>query len=243
MPLIRSIIDFGKRQSFQPNVLSIFLNPFYFTRLRLWRGLKVHRDLLHGRLLDFGCGRKPFKNLFQVDQYIGVDIKTSGHDNQQSSVDVYYDGKVLPFESESFDSLFCSEVLEHLFNPQEILPEIYRVLKPGAVGLITVPFGWPEHEVPYDYARYSSFGIQHLLETHNFKVVSVTKTGHYIEVVWQLLILYVFSLFSTKNPITNTAMTILFISPFNLIGIVLTAIVPRRKELFFNSIVVVEKSA
>ncbi len=241
MAFIKGLLEFGKKQSFHPNFLSIFLNPLYFTRVRIWRAINANRHVLHGRMLDFGCGRKPYRELFQVSEYIGVDIEISGHDNAESPVDVYYDGKVLPFEDESFDSLFSSEVLEHIFNPSEILPEIYRVLKPGAVGLITVPFGWPEHEVPYDYGRYTSFGIQHLLRSHGFEIVSITKTGHYVEVLWQLFELYVFGFFKTKNQIANTILTAIFISPMTILGILLTPLAPRSTELFFNTVVVVKK--
>ena len=158
------LISFLKQQSFQPGFFSIFFNPFFFIRRSLFRNIRRSAPLLKGKLLDFGCGRKPYENLFSVEEYIGVDIEESGHNHSLSRVDVYYDGEHIPFPDETFDSLFCSEVFEHVFEPEPLLREVNRVLKNGAVGLITVPFCWNEHELPFDYARYTSAGLQALLE-------------------------------------------------------------------------------
>lgn len=231
-----------KHQSFQPGAGSIFINPFYLIRRELFRHLKEMAPRLKGRLLDFGCGRKPFENLFTVDEYIGVDIQQTGHDHTNSKVDIFYDGKNLPFENETFDSLFCSEVLEHVFNPDEILPELNRVLKPGAQALFTVPFCWNEHEVPYDYARYSSFGISHLLARHGFRVVELRKSGSFVRVIFQLWALYFFELFR-KFGRKGYALSLFFIAPINLSGASIARIFPKNDSLYFNNIVLAEKMA
>ena len=104
------IVRLLERQSFQPNLLSVFINPFFFIRKGLYRQIKRNSGYLHGEMIDFGCGRKPYRNLFNVDKYVGVDIEVSGHEHKNSEVDVFYDGKSLPFQSETFDTFFCSEV-------------------------------------------------------------------------------------------------------------------------------------
>lgn len=167
---LQPIIKVLKQQSFQPNFLSVFINPFFFLRKGLYRQIKKSSRHLQGEMLDFGCGRKPYKNLFQVNKYVGVDIEVSGHPHQNSEIDVFYDGKTIPFPDESFDSFFCSEVFEHVFNLEEIIIELKRILKPGGKGLITVPFAWPEHESPYDFARYTSFGIRSVLERNGLRI-------------------------------------------------------------------------
>src|SRR5215471_15028097 len=136
------LITFLRRNSFQPGLPGIFLNPFYFIRRSLYKSIRLYATDLKGKLLDFGCGRKPYENLFTVDEYIGIDVEISGHDHSHSRVDVYYDGNHIPFPDKSFDALFCSEVLEHVFNPDDVLTEIARVLKPGAKAILTTPFAW-----------------------------------------------------------------------------------------------------
>ena len=105
-------------------------------------------------------------SLFQVDRYVGVDIENTAHANPLSEVDLFYDGTKLPFPDSYFDSAFSSEVLTHVFNTDEILPEIHRVLKPGSCFLLTVPFVWKENEKPHDSVRFTSYGIKYLMEKH-----------------------------------------------------------------------------
>ena len=235
------IVKYLKHQSFQPDILSLFLNPFFFIRYSYYKNIKRFIPQLKGKLLDFGCGRKPFEDLFTVEKYIGVDLQNTGHDHKHSKVDVYYDGKHLPFDNETFDSLFCSEVLEHIFDADKILPEINRVLKPGAKALITVPFSWIEHETPYDYARYSSFGIKYLLEKNGFKIEEHKKCGTFARVNFQNWALYFFELFK-KWGMTGYILSLLFIAPINIIGSLLLIIMPKNETLYFTNIILAEKT-
>jgi SAM-dependent methyltransferase len=238
-----NMTSFLTEQSFQPGLAALFTNPLYLIRRPLFKHIRRFAPQLSGRLLDFGCGRKPYQNLFTVNEYIGVDMETTGHDHTNSKVDVFYDGKHLPFADAHFDSLFCSEVLEHIFNPDEILAEINRVLKPGAKALFTVPFCWNEHEVPYDYARYSSFGITHLLQKNGFKVMALQKSGGFVHVVAQLWALYFFEKLRRRLGRFGYALSLLFIVPINLAGATVLRIFPRNDSLYFNNIVLAEKTA
>ena len=229
-----------KQQSFHPSIASIFIHPFYFIRRDLYKSIKQFAPMLKGKLLDFGCGRKPYEGLFRVDEYIGIDIEKSGHDHIRSKVDVFYDGKHIPFPDGSFDSLFCSEVIEHIFEPDEILQEISRVLKIGAKALITVPFCWNEHEIPYDYARYSSFGITHLLEKNGFRIIHLNKSGNFARVNFHLWALYFFELFSRFKKV-GYMLSLLFIAPINILGSILLLLFPRNQSLYFNNIIIAEK--
>ena len=67
--------------------------------------------------------------------------------------------------------MLCNQVLEHVFNPDEFLLKINRVLKNDGKLLLTVPFVWDEHEQPFDYARYSSFGLKALIEKMVLKLL------------------------------------------------------------------------
>ena len=63
-------------------------------------------------MLDFGCGSKPYKNLFKVKEYVGLDTEESGHNHRNEEIDVLYNGKQIPFVDNSFDSLFSSQVFK-----------------------------------------------------------------------------------------------------------------------------------
>lgn len=237
----RTVVDFLMEQSFQPGLLGVFTNPFYFIRKGLFKGIVRNRSSLSGVMLDFGCGRKPYRNLINVDKYVGVDLEVSGHSHENSQVDFFYDGKTIPFGNDHFDSFLCSEVFEHLFNLEDMIAELHRVLKVGGTGLITVPFVWPEHEIPYDYGRYTSFGMRSLLERKGFKIVSIEKTGHFIECQFQLLAFYVNRIYNSKYAPLNLFFHFILISPINLLGLLISNIMPKRRDLFFNLVIVVEK--
>ena len=81
--------------------------------------------------------------------------------------------------------------MEHIFEPQDFLSEAKRVLKPGGYMLITVPFMWDEHEKPYDYGRYTSFGLKHLFNKNSFEVINFEKSTPGIECIFQLLICFI----------------------------------------------------
>ncbi len=223
----------------------IFRHPMFLIRRGIESEIKQISKALEGNLLDFGCGSKPYKKYFaHTESYIGLDIEQSGHLHTNEQIDVFYDGKKIPFEKNHFDSVFSSEVFEHVFNIDEVLTEIHRVLKPNGQLLLSCPFAWPEHEVPYDFARYSSYGIKSVLERNGFKIVDQRKTGHFFEVVMQYFIFYVFCFIPKKPVFIYYILHSIFILPFLLFTILISSLLPkimRRKDLYFNNILLAEK--
>ena len=229
------------REKFHPTWISIFINPVYIVRSRLLRAIATRTPQLEGRLLDFGCGAKPYRELFATNEYVGVDIEVSGHNHEGESIDVYYDGRTLPFESESFDSVFSSEVFEHVFNIDEILGELWRVLKPEGTGLFTVPFIWDEHEVPYDYGRYSSYGLTSLLRRHGFAVVELEKTTNYVETIVQMVNVYIWQRILPKNRVFRRLGITFLCAPITLVGLVFGRLLPKDDGFFHNNVALVRK--
>ncbi|HEU4576528.1 MAG TPA: class I SAM-dependent methyltransferase [Chitinophagaceae bacterium] len=218
--------------------------PNYLIRHRLLAGIKKLAPSLQGRLLDLGCGAKPYKSLFQVTEYIGMDYESPGHSHENEDIDVFYDGKTIPFQNNYFDAIFSSEVFEHIFNLEQLLPEIFRVLKPGGLILVTCPFAICEHEVPNDYARYTSFALRHLFEKNGFEVISQLKTGNSVETVFQLWIMYIHQHITPvirKIPILRSAFRVITYSCNNLLALLLSKILPDRDDLYLNNIILCRK--
>ncbi len=181
-----------------------FTHPLYFIRKGLLRKIGLYAPQLKGRLLDFGCGEKPYQSLFNnATEYIGLDYDGEGHDHANEGVDIYYDGLTIPFSDEHFDSVFSSEVFEHLFRLPTLLGEINRVMKVGGQLFITCPFSWEEHEIPVDYARYTRFALTDLLQKNGFEILVIDKNGHFISALHQLFVVYIVDHWMHKIPVLS----------------------------------------
>ena len=229
-----------KNEQFNPKIIGLFINPFYFARKGLYRNISLLIPNLKGKLLDVGCGTMPYKDICQVDKYIGLEVDDEG-DRNHSFADVFYDGNNIPFKDKYFDSILSNQVFEHIFNPNEFLKEINRVTKLNGLFLITVPFVWDEHEQPYDYARYSSFGLKHILNENGFEIVEHRKSNNGLEVIFQLINDYIFKVMLTKNVYLNLLSTLLLMAPVNIIGLVVSKILPRNNDLYLDNVVLAKK--
>jgi SAM-dependent methyltransferase len=230
---------------FLPGLSSVFINPSYFTLKGLYDHIRKWASLhISGKTLDVGCGSKPYRSLFpNATEYIGMDIEESREITVNDDVDVFFDGQTFPFEDNSFDSIVCTEVLEHVFKPYEFLLEIHRVLKPGGKALLTSPFVWIEHGKPYDYARYTSFGLKHLVETCGFSVVKQEKSIPDIRAVFQMFNIYWYIKLERVKPFfLRAALNVPIIAVTNLMGCLFFAVLPKMPDLYLNNIIVVEKT-
>lgn len=241
MSLFQQLKSFKEKNDFDPGLTALFYNPFFFARKGLIHAMKKEAPHLKGKLLDVGCGRKPYRTLFTVDSYIGMDIEQSGHSHENEDIDVYYDGKVFPFENASFDSILCNQVFEHVFNPEEFLTEISRVVKKDGQLLLSVPFAWDEHEQPYDYARYSSFALRFLLEKHGFEIISHHKCMNDVRAVLQLLSMFIFKKLGGKGKIQRLIVTFLLISPINILGSLIGLLSIKNDDLYLDNVIRAKK--
>jgi SAM-dependent methyltransferase len=149
-------------------------SPFY---LPDWL---VRREIAHfvreglaaygrGRLLDVGCGEKPYECYAPaaVSQWLGVDVP----ENVLADVKAYADAVPLP--DASFDTVLCTDVLEHVADPAATVREMARLLRPGGVALLTTPLCYPIHEAPYDFWRFTRYGLRQLFEGAGFEIVDM----------------------------------------------------------------------
>ncbi|MDR0733007.1 MAG: class I SAM-dependent methyltransferase [Dysgonamonadaceae bacterium] len=204
--------------------------------------IAAYASNFNGKMLDFGCGHKPYKSLFpHVDEYIGVDFNNEGHNHEKEEIDVYYDGNSLPFPDNYFDCAICTEVLEHVPDIDKSLGLLRRVLKRDARIILTVPFIWSEHEMPFDFRRFTMNGLVEKLKEHGFEVIKTHKNGNYISVIMQLYIIFIHDLLFVKNIYINFLINFIFVFPVTLAGIILSPVFFRYQSLYFNNIVLAVK--
>lgn len=148
---------------------------------------------IKGTLYDLGCGEMPYRDWFLqfANSYIGVDWSNTLHDLK---ADIVADlNERLPIKDQMADTVISLSVMEHLHEPQIMLNEAFRILKPGGNMILQVPFMWQVHEAPYDYFRFTQYGLQYLFQKAGFNNIVVTpQTGF-----WSMWILK-FNYQSTK---------------------------------------------
>ncbi len=147
----------------------------------------------NGTVYDLGCGERPYeKNILKfADKYIGVDWGMTFHSLQ---ADIVSDlNEALPIESEVADTVTSFQVIEHLCEPQTMLNEAYRILKKDGKIVLTVPFQWWVHEAPYDYFRYTLYGLKYMFEKAGFVDIEIVPNTGFFS-MWILKMNY----FSTR---------------------------------------------
>lgn len=125
-----------------------------------------YSDLLpkyaHGKLLDLGCGKIPLYMAYKeyIEENICVDWENTLHKN--NNLDICMDiTKPLPFINNEFQTIICSDVLEHIYEPTKVLDEMVRVLDKDGYIILNTPFEYWMHEMPYDYCRFTEFFFRH----------------------------------------------------------------------------------
>lgn len=129
----------------------------------------------NGKLIDIGCGNKPYTSMLYpyINEHIGCDIIQSS-DNK---VDVICEATNIQLPSETFDTAFSTQTIEHVGEFQLMVNEAYRLLKPGGHFIVSGPMYWPIHEEPFDFHRFTKYGFEQSLKKAGFEVVEVLPNG------------------------------------------------------------------
>ena len=148
-------------------------------------GLAAALPYFRGRLLDVGCGTRPYADLVRdrIVWHVGVDLRP----DPLCPPHIVADSLALPVRSSSFDTVLCTQLLEHVRDPFELVREVARVLSAGGHAVFTMPATWPLHEEPYDYFRYTRHGLAELVRRADLDVVELAERGGSIAALGQLI--------------------------------------------------------
>ncbi len=214
----------------------LLLNPLYLSKREFRKLFLQHLSCFQGKILDIGCGGKPFRRFLADKQYIGVEVTP---DRQP---DVCAPAEHLPFCDKSFETVLCTEVLEHVPEPSHVLTECFRVMKSGAVLYITVPMTWYLHYEPNDFYRFTRYGIQYLCKKAGFDVVSIERSGGFTmflclrlsEFFHKILYKYIFcplKIIGTRNLAIRKKLATLMLIPYQLTALLTVCLFDRFSPL------------
>lgn len=151
--------------------------------------VRAHLGVLRGTVVDLGCGTRPYEIdiLGTADYYIGIDWGNTMHGTHADVIANV--ARPLPIRDHAADCVVTFDVLEHVAEPGSMLGESWRILQPGGILMISVPFQWWVHEAPWDFYRYTRHGLEYLLRKAGFADIQVhATTGFWV--MWVLKLNY-----------------------------------------------------
>jgi SAM-dependent methyltransferase len=161
-------------------------DPYYLHFRSLFADLEKASRFAKGRLLDIGCGNKPYERMFEgrISEHVGCDIVQSS----EQRADVLCPATQIPLNDASFDTILCTQVIEHVADHRALLQEANRLLRNGGVLILSGPMYWPLHEEPYDFFRFTKHGFRNIVENAGFVVRSTEGNGGKWALCGQVLI-------------------------------------------------------
>lgn len=222
--------NFIEEHFFRPRWYSVFFNPYFINRRRLLIALQRFAEdtPADATVLDVGCGLKPYRRYFKTSTYTGIDIAGGGHADEAKTVDAYYDGHTIPFPDNHFSTLLCTQVLEHADDADELVAECARVLQPGGRAFFSMPFTYPEHEVPYDFRRFTRFEHERLFKKHGFTNLTIAPTTGFFGTFGQLLVVWLFESLTFRAPLLKATLTAGVFAPMQIGALLLDRLCGQR---------------
>jgi SAM-dependent methyltransferase len=135
---------------------------------------KIAELKIDGKIIDLGGDKRSgYHELIKGDHKIeAVNL------NPDCGADLCFDlEKKFPPDNDSYDAVLCVNVLEHIFNYQNVLSESFRVLKSGGVLAGVVPFLFNVHGSPRDYFRYTGAALEKMFSEAGFRDIKVEELG------------------------------------------------------------------
>ncbi len=163
-------------------------NPHYISLYLIDQWLRATAlPEVRGVMLDYGCGGQPYKDLFlpSLKQYIGADVAAANGVELDVKI---VPGQPLPMPDASIDTILSTQTLEHLPDTDMYLSECARLARPQGVLILTAPMQWRHHEVPYDYFRFTKYGLTTLLQRHGFAIKSISSCGGVYALLGQIFL-------------------------------------------------------
>lgn len=227
-------------------------HPQFFSKQYVKESLQLALSQSKGILIDVGCGRMPYKELFlpHLKKYIGIDHpETAKLYKGKYKPDIFADAVKIPLKSASVDTVLMLMLLEHLPTPEKALKEVHRLLKSKGVCILSTVQSYPLHDAPYDYYRYTEYGLAYLAKQAGFTKIRSINQGSFWEFFGLSLNVYLFQML-LKMMKTKMSIIAILLLPFfynisvltNIFCFLLSRFEDRRRGNFtINHVILLTK--
>jgi SAM-dependent methyltransferase len=222
--------------------------PMRFIRLHAYRvckfieKLSIEYDFDGNTVLDIGAESTSNSKYFSKAKYVSQDIVQNQNNNIDYVFDICTDTGII--NAESVDVILCTQVMEHLTDPESALIEMYRVLKPGGKVFLTTHMAFEEHMVPNDYWRFTEFGIRLLAKQAKFTVNHFERHGATMNLIHYVFWTWPIRTFFKERSGVGYYLYCFFSVPFVVVTGILSELidfVSKEKGIYTNFEIVLEK--
>lgn len=225
--------------------ITYYINPGFLEIHSIFESIKYllnkyRYDLQNKKLLDIGCGSKPYLSLFkQINiEYKGIDFRSysNNYSYELNKPDYYFkktydkDYKLTQFENDSYDIITAFQILEHHEKPEIFFPEVKRILRKGGFLIISFPFIWELHEEPNDFQRLTHYKIKQLCQENHLEVKEMIKRGSSLSVISQLINL---SFLNLRTPLIKDLLYFILLLPLQFFSYIYDKISKNPRKTIF----------
>lgn len=198
---------------------------------------KYIKKYLSGIVLEIGAGGNHLKNIYKKysDEWISSD-----YDSRSKTIDLRADGQCLPIKDNCIDTVISIDVLEHIPEPEKAIKEIYRVLKPNGIVILSTPFFFWLHEEPFDFHRFSKYGLKNDFEKNGFNVIEIEAISGVFTILGILISILITKTFRFSGFLLKIFLSInKFLQLYILLP--LDKVIDKRKRLAQGHFIIAQK--
>ena len=176
-----------KGNDFILNKDKVGYGSYYIFNIQLNIYVDIIKKYASGNLLDCGCGKVPYYQVYkeQVDNITCTDWEKTY--NKSSSIDVHSDlNEKLNVDSDAYNTVLLTDVINHIHQPKILMKEISRVLQKNGKLVLATPFYYWINEAPYDYHRYTKFELIELCKENNLKIIELNEYGGFLDIIFDM---------------------------------------------------------
>ena len=176
-------------------------------------------------LLDLGCGPRPYYNLYasHFEKTIGAEMADMPF--PQKAIDLFCPATDVPLPDESVDCILCTEVMQDMKEPSELINECYRLLKKGGTLILTTPYLVPIADGQWDNYRFTQYGLKYVIEKGGFKELEIIPVSDVVGAGITLLVKPILRFWIALSKVSRLTFLRMWYNPLLFISVIVPQLI------------------